>query len=318
VTKDLDVFVVGGVGIDTVVRVPSLPLPDQESFQVPPIESYVAHTGHGVAFGCHRLGLRTALADVIGSDEEGHRILAAYAAAGVELHHLTHESGTRRAVNLVEPGGRRLSFYDARHPAGLVPDPLLWKRGIEGARHVHVSIVPWGRHALADAVAAGVTTSTDVHDWDGENPYHREFARGADFVFVSGSALGGRVDEVLASILRDGRARVAVAMDGERGSRLVVPGERVRHIPAATIPGRPVVDSNGAGDSYVAAFLRTSLAGGTWLDAARAGAIAGAYACGTAGTHTSFVDATTLDALMADEAAPPSRPEPTTGGTMSR
>ena len=111
-TQDLDVFVVGGVGIDTIVRVPSLPPEDRESFHVPPVESYVAHTGHGVAFGCHALGLRTALADVIGDDPEGSRIVAAYAAAGVDLRHVTHASGTRRAVNLVSPDGRRMSFYD--------------------------------------------------------------------------------------------------------------------------------------------------------------------------------------------------------------
>jgi sugar/nucleoside kinase (ribokinase family) len=302
----LDVFVVGGVGIDTIVRVPALPPPDRESFQVPHVESYVAHTGHGVAFGCRALGLRTALADVIGDDAEGRRIVAAYAEAGVDLRHVVHESGTRRAVNLVEPGGRRMSFYDARHPADLVPDAALWSRGVREARHVHASIVPWGRHALADAVAAGVPTSTDLHDWDGENPYHREFAMAADIVFVSGSALVDgrgdgrvdRVDDVLAAVLREGRARVAVAMDGERGSRVLATGAAVLHVPAVAIPGRPVVDSNGAGDSYVAAFLRTYLAGGTWAQAAYAGAIGGAWACGTAGTHTSFVDAPTLDSLL--------------------
>ena len=301
-TQDLDVFVVGGVGIDTIVRVPSLPPEDRESFHVPPVESYVAHTGHGVAFGCHALGLRTALADVIGDDPEGERIVAAYEAAGVELRHVTHASGTRRAVNLVSPDGRRMSFYDARHPPEMLPDGLLWARGVQRARHVHVSIMGWARHALADAVAAGVTTSTDLHDWDGENPYHRAFALGADIVFVSGSALvdeaGDRIDEVLTGILRDGRARVAVAMDGERGSRVAVPGRPVVRVPAVTVPGRPVVDSNGAGDSYVAAFLRTYLAGGTWEDAARAGAFGGAWACGTAGTHTSFIDADTLDSML--------------------
>jgi sugar/nucleoside kinase (ribokinase family) len=265
------------------------------------VESYVAHTGHGVAFGCHALGLRTALADVIGDDPEGERIVAAYEAAGVELRHVTHASGTRRAVNLVSPDGRRMSFYDPRHPPEMLPDGLLWARGVQRARHVHVSIMGWARHALADAVAAGVTTSTDLHDWDGENAYHRAFAHGADIVFVSGSALvdeaGDRIDEVLTGILRDGRARVAVAMDGERGSRVAVPGRPVVRVPAVTIPGRPVVDSNGAGDSYVAAFLRTVLAGGTWEDAARAGALGGAWACGTAGTHTSFIDAETLDTL---------------------
>ena len=309
-TGELDVFVVGGVGIDTIVRVPSLPPPDRESFQVPHVESYVAHTGHGVAFGCHAMGLRTALADVIGDDPEGRRILAAYAAAGVDLRHTVHESGTRRAVNLVEPGGRRMSFYDARHPADLVPDPLAGPAASRGPGTCTCRSCGWARHALADAVAAGVSTSTDLHDWDGVDPYHRDFARLADIVFVSGSALGDRVDDVLAAALREGRARVAVAMDGERGSRVAVRGEPVVDVPAVVVPGRPVVDSNGAGDSYVAAFLRTILAGGSWLDGARAGAIGGAWACGTAGTHTSFVDAATLDGLRGVLFSPGRAPRP--------
>ena len=95
-----------------------------------------------------------------------------------------------------------------------------------------------------------------------------------------------------------------MATDGERGSRVAVRGRPPRaRARGATIPGRPVVDSNGAGDSYVAAFLRNVLAGPAmrepdWYAAGRAGAIAGAWACGTAGTHTSFVDAETLDSLL--------------------
>ncbi len=302
-SSELDVFVVGGVGIDTVVRVPSLPPENRDSFLVPPVESYVAHTGHGVVMGCHALGLRTALADVIGDDEEGRRIVAEYEVAGVDLRYVTHPSGTRRAVNLVAPDGRRMSFYDPRHPAEMLPDGRLWARGVQRARHVHVSIMGWARHALTDAVDHGVTTSTDLHDWDGENPHHRVFALGADIVFLSASALGDRVDDVLATVLGDGRARVVVATDGERGSRVAVRGRPPEHVSAATIPGRPVVDSNGAGDSYVAAFLRSVLAGPPmrepdWYAAGRAGAIAGAWACGTAGTHTSFVDAETLDSLL--------------------
>ena len=52
---DLDVFVIGGVGIDTIVRVPGLPLPDQETIHVQPVQSYVGHTGRGWC-RCHRLG----------------------------------------------------------------------------------------------------------------------------------------------------------------------------------------------------------------------------------------------------------------------
>jgi sugar/nucleoside kinase (ribokinase family) len=157
----------------------------------------------------------------------------------------------------------------------------------------------WCRHALADAVATGRSTSTDLHDWDGESDYHRDFAYGADYVFVSTAALGNRVDGVLAEILGRGRAIAAVAMDGERGSRLAVPGKPIQVVPAVHLADRPVVDSNGAGDSYVAAFLHGVLTGDSLDEAARAGAVAGAYACGTAGTHTSFIDAALLAELMA-------------------
>ena len=104
-TGDLDVLVVGGTGVDHIVRVPLLPLPVRDSLTVPPIQSVVGHTGTGVALGCAALGLRTALVDVIGDDMEGRLVQDRFASAGVELATATHPSGTRRAVNLVTPDG---------------------------------------------------------------------------------------------------------------------------------------------------------------------------------------------------------------------
>jgi sugar/nucleoside kinase (ribokinase family) len=286
-----DVFVVGGVGIDTIVRVPSLPLPDVETIGVKPVESYVGHTGHGVVLGCHHLGLHTGLADVIGDDAEGARIRQAYTDLGLSLSIAFHPSGTRRSVNLVSPDGRRLSLYDGRHPSGLRVDPDLWRGHVVRARHVHVSIMDFARWALPDALAAECTLSTDLHDWDGENEYHRDFALTADLVFVSTSALR---DKAIDWIFASGRASVVVAMAGADGSYLHVRGEDPVHIPAVEIPGRPVLDTNGAGDAYVAAFLTTWLDGRTFQEAAEAGTIAGAWACGSRGTHTDLITAEQL------------------------
>jgi sugar/nucleoside kinase (ribokinase family) len=88
-------------------------------------------------------------------------------------------------------------------------------------------------------------------------------------------------------------------MAGDDGARLAVRGEPVRAIPAVGLPGRPVVDTNGAGDSFAAAFLYARLHGMPFEAAARAGAIAGAFACGTHGTHSSFIDAATLHSELA-------------------
>lgn len=288
---DLDVFVIGGVGIDTIVRVPDLPLPDRETIHVQPVETYVGHTGHGVVLGCQRLGLHPGLADVIGDDAEGRRIRAEYERLGLPLAVALHPSGTRRSVNLVGPDGSRVSLYDGRHPPGMRVDPNLWRGRIDRARHVHVSIMDFARRALPDVLAAECTLSTDLHDWDGDNEYHRDFAQCADIVFVSTSALRGKaIDWIFAS----GRAKVVVAMAGADGSYLHVRGEEPVHQPAVEIPDRPVVDTNGAGDAYVAAFLTTWLDGRSYYEAAEAGSIAGAWACGSPGTHTDLITAEQL------------------------
>ena len=288
---ELDVLVIGGVGIDTIVRVPSLPLKDVDSIGVQPIESYLGHTGHGVTLGCHLLGLRAGLVDVIGDDPEGDRIRWTYDELRLPLHVAIHPSGTRRSVNLVAPDGRRLSLYDGRQPAGLRVDPDLWRTNVVHAQHVQVSIMDFARYALGDAIAAGCTVSTDLHDWDGRSDYHKDFATAADIVFVSAGALA---PDAVDWIFANGRAEVVVAMNGADGSYLHIRNQPARHIPAIHFPDRPVVDTNGAGDAYVAAFLARYLDGVDWYDAALAGTIAGAWACGAPGTHTDLITAENL------------------------
>jgi acarbose 7IV-phosphotransferase len=296
---DLDVFVIGGVGVDTIVRVPALPLPVRDSILVPPIGDFVGHTGNGVALGCLALGLRAEIADVIGDDEQGRLIRRAYEKAGLGHTFLIHPSGTRRSVNLIDAAGRRVSLYDPRHPADLDVDPELYRAGISRARHVHVSIMNWARLTFGETAAAGRPTSTDLHDWDGRADYHRDFAYQADIVFMSSAALGDRADEAATDIFRRGRGRAVVIMAGADGCRLFVRGQPALTVPAARLPDVPVVDSNGAGDSFVAAFLYARLRGESWQTAALAGTVAGAFACGTVGTHTSFIDASRLQAELA-------------------
>jgi sugar/nucleoside kinase (ribokinase family) len=295
---ELDVFVVGGVGVDTIVRVPELPLPELDSIKVPPIRQYVAHTGNGVALGCHYLGLRTHFADVIGTDFEGELVLAHYAKAGLSFDHRIHPSGTRRSVNLVDTHGKRLSLYDGRHPPEMTVNPELYRAALGRTRHVHVSLINWTRYALAEAIDAGLSTSTDLHNWDGRSEYRQDFAYGAELVFLSTNALGTRIEEVAEDILARGRAKAVVAMAGGDGSYLQLPGRPLRHVPPVALPAEQVVDTNGAGDSYVAGFLYAYLSGKDWSVCTKAGSLAGAHAVRKAGTHTSFITADELDRAL--------------------
>lgn len=284
-----DILVIGGTGIDTIVRVPSLTLPSVDSIQVGPIIDYIGHTGNGVALGCHALGLKTKFIDFIGDDPQGALILERYRRVGLDFSYLLHESGTRRAVNLVDPQGRRLSLYDRRHPDDLRMPRDFYLPFLQSARHAHFSIMNWVRDLYDDALALGVTVSTDLHNWDGINAYHRDFALRSDLVFVSTSALGGRHEEVMREILAEGRALAVIAMAGSEGSYLLKRGDAaVRHFGCADLQ-RPIVDTNGAGDSFVSAFLSSYFGGESLEDCMRAGAIGGAFACGCHGTHEEFI-----------------------------
>lgn len=290
-------LVLGGLGVDVVVRVPSLPLPSVDSAGVPPIETRVAHPATGLALSFRALGVPVVVFDAVGVDAEGALVASFFGSLGVPLHTVVAPGGTRRSVNLVEPGGRRLSFYDGRPtPAPVVPEsayvPL-----VRAARHAHVSIMDFARHTLAPLRAAGVTLSTDLHDWDGAADYHRDFAQAADVVFLSTVALGGRVEPTMRAILADGVASLVVATAGADGAYLLTRTGELLHQPAIP-PRRPVVDTNGAGDAFAAGFLTRWLAGDPPSRCLRAGALTGAQACtGPLGPDL-LLDPQTLDVLM--------------------
>ena len=289
----IDVLVLGGAGVDTIVYVPELPLPYADSHMVPRIETRAGQTGNFVA-----LGLRTHHLDMIGDDHAGDLVRALYADRGMALTEIPQQGGTKRAVNLVGPDGRRLSLYDDSRSLeeDRLPEPTV--RALAAAsRHAHVSITHPCGYALPLLREAGVTVSTDLHNWDGAQEYHRTFAYQADLVFLSTTALADP-ERTMRQIVERGRARVVVATAGAEGSYLLVE-DRLTHVPAVAPPA-PVVDSNGAGDAYAAGFLFGRLAGEPPLRCAQYGAVAGAFACTVPATAT---DSIGRDELLARAAA---------------
>ncbi|MEU4492410.1 carbohydrate kinase family protein [Streptomyces sp. NPDC023998] len=287
-------MVVGGSGVDTVVRVESLPVPLADSVGVGPIREWPGHTGGNVALGCRALGLNVTLLDYVGDDWPGRQVRERLAAGGVAFEPLLSPAGTRRAVNLVDPAGRRMSFYDGRDPADLRMPREVYLPHLRRARHVHLSIVNFARFLYDDIEELGTPVSTDLHDWDGLADHQREFALRSDLVFLSAAGAGERIASVMREILRDGRAQAVIATAGAGGSYLLTRegGSTPRPVPAA-VPPAPVVDSNGAGDAYVCGFLYGRLAGRDLEDCARLGALAGAHACTGEGS-TALISAAEL------------------------
>lgn len=292
---DVDVLVIGGSGVDTIVYVPELPLPFADSYMVPAIELRAGQTGDNVAVGVQALGLRSHHIDMIGDDREGALILEMHEHFDVPFTRIPLAAGTRRAVNLVNREGLRLSLYDMsrssdgdRFPGDVVRD--LARR----SRHAHVSITHPCAHVLPILRETDVSISTDLHNWNGLDGYHELFAYQSDLVFLSATALADP-EEALRRIAKRGCAQAVIATDGANGAHLLV-GESISHIPAVRPPA-PVIDSNGAGDAFVSAFLYGWLGGASAQRSAHLGAIAGAFACTIPATSTAVLS---LDQLLAD------------------
>jgi acarbose 7IV-phosphotransferase len=301
---DFDVLVLGGVGVDTIVQVEDHTIPPGDSVWVPPIVDYVAHSGNGVAQGFHALGLRTKFLDLLGEDALGAQVLARYAQVGLDFDYLPAAAGTPRAVNLVDRQGRRFSFYDGRHPAGSVLPPEFYLPFLARSRHVHIA-ADRAVGAFADARRLGVSTSTDVHSWDGVASWAAPLAHQADLVFLSAAAAPDKIDDIMRGIIEQGRASMVVATEGADGSRVLTRAEpTVRRFPVAA-PERPVLDSNGAGDAYSTAFMSRWLTGAPIEECVLAGAVSGAFACGAAGTHEELISADQLAAGATRAAADP-------------
>ncbi|NEA99437.1 PfkB family carbohydrate kinase [Streptomyces sp. SID13726] len=302
-TKDIDVLVLGGAGVDTIVHVPELPLPHADSYMIDSgIRTRAGQTGDFVAVGLTALGLTTHHLDFLGDDPEGDLVRTLHSDRGIVLTAVPQPAGTKRAVNLVGPDGRRLSLYDTSraHPDDRFPADTL-RPLAEASRHIHVSITHPCAHALPVLRDTGATLSTDLHDWDGENPYHEPFALAADVVFLSAAALTDP-ERTLRDIAGRGRAGIVVATAGAEGAYLLADGT-LTHVPPVTPPA-PVIDSNGAGDAFAAAFLFGHLSGEPPRRCALYGALAGAHACTVPSTRT---DAITRDTLLARATRGPSR-----------
>ncbi|WP_341995645.1 PfkB family carbohydrate kinase [Microbacterium sp. LWH7-1.2] len=203
------------------------------------------------------LGVDVTLHALLGADDDGRRVSAALAAAGVRVEAYPSER-TERHANLMTAAGERVSLYLATPSAASVGT----LDRVEGAlADADIAVVDLSEVGVAIVRrrltgAAGAPIGTDLHDYDGSAEFHEPFLRAADVVFMNDDATDDPWS-LMQSCLDRG-PRLAVCTLGARGAvALAASGER------ATVEAVPVdvVDTNGSGDAFFAGFLAASLSG---------------------------------------------------------
>ncbi len=267
---DLDLLVLGDANPDLVLSGGDVvPAFGQAERLVDEARLTIGGSGAIMACAAARLGLRVAIAGVVGDDLFGSYMLDELTARGVGVEGLVvdPDGSTGLTVVLSTEGDRAMltssgTIGDLR--ASLIDLGLLRR-----ARHVHVSsyflqgaLAPDLAELFAGVRAAGAKTSLDPN-WDPSGQWDSGLgallpAIDVFFPNESEATLLTHTSDLDAAIaaLRSRGPLVAVKV-GDRGAVASGPGEHLR-VAAAPVDA---VDTTGAGDSFDAGFLAAMLAG---------------------------------------------------------
>ena len=247
----------------------------------------VGGTSAGKALSLAALGRPVALHALLGGDVEGERVRDALTTSGIDL--LAGDGGvTERHLNLMTRDGGRVSLYLATpQPLDDTPSPAAIA-AMSDAAAIVLDLAPVSLGLLPAARATGRPIWTDIHDYDGEADFHRPFIDAADAIFMNADRIGGDPFAFMEGCIRAG-APLVVCTLGADGA--VAVDERMTRHRVAAEPVE-VLDTNGAGDAFMAGVLDATLSGAELPDALRAGARHAASVLTTRHLHPS------LDAVL--------------------
>lgn len=253
-----------------------------------------------VAVGARRLGMTAAWIGRVGDDEFGRLVLGRLLAEGVEVHAGTDlEAPTGLMIKEQRTSAiTRVSYYRRGSAGSRISPEDIQPDLVRSANVLHLTGITPALSASARAATyraielaqdAEVDISFDVNYrqalWTAEDaaPVLRDLARRASVVFASQEEavlVTGLDDPVgAAEKLQSGGARCAVVRLGGRGA-VASTGQRPLHQPAIPVQA---VDSVGAGDAFVAAYLWRQASGADVPECLSAGATAGAFSVSTPG-----------------------------------
>jgi fructokinase len=274
-----------------------------------------------LALGVARLGGSSALMCKLGDDEFGHYLRETLADHGVDTRGVVFTSRARTGLAFVElsaDGGRRFLFY--RHPsADMTIGPEDVDVAVAAEAHIvhagtNLLVRPANRQAthlvLGTARAAGRLASLDLnlrlHQWPDQAaiaPVVLEAISLVDIVKANDDELaflcpGLSARDAFHTVFAPRGVTALIVTLGPGGAQLVT----AQGCESADAPTVDVVDTTGAGDGFLAGFLRTltldgrpNLPTADWSRALRVGNRVGSQVCTAFGATTSLPAQSDLD-----------------------
>lgn len=302
-------FVIGDVTVDHLYHLDRLPLAGEE---VAPTHASMQPGGAGgtISVTLARLGHAVTLAARVGQDPFAEYALAQVRESGVAQSAVQQDPDhlTSTITVMQTPDGRRAMISSGAANRQLDAAKLK-KKDVEGANALVVSAYSlisgpqreYALKAIGYAKKAGVPVFIDLGTGAVNAAGKRllDSVLSADYILLNQHELLAMTEttSISAALSELGRlgARQVVVKVGAMGSIVWTPEET--DLVDAVNTGEDVVDSTGAGDTFVAAFAHAILSGEPLANAARFANAAGALAATTVGAQTRPITQQDLAAL---------------------
>lgn len=243
-----------------------------DRFRPPLSLSLVGGNAVNVAVQLARLGRTSFYFGAVGPDTAGGRTRALLAANGVDITYLGDHPGITAytEIDVLPSGDRVFVFEDFGVCAGYRPSEADVAR-LKTMDHVHIGWMDDGGALRRMLAAAGVSVSQDISV--NADPANLG-TDGLSIAFASAGSDDDLAETLLQRLLAKG-VPLAVVTRGNKGSFASDGVDRVE------IGIRPVdvVDTTGAGDSFIAGFLSARVAGQPLLRCLEAGRDQAALTC---------------------------------------
>jgi len=249
------ILVLGGASYNTSVYLYKFPEPRPQTVFGHGYHETIGSSGAGKALNLNKLGLDVTFHGVIADDEWGRKIRDYLFQEGVNFIYDLDPQGTKRHINLMDSNGGRISIFIAHGSFEPQVDMQQIAAYIPQSDYIALNVINYCRYLIPVIKQAQATHPIpiwcDIHDYDGQNPYHQDFIDAADVLFMSSDAMPD-YKPFMERLIEEGKELVVCTHGREGATALTARGEWVE-VPIVDAYQR--VDTNGAGDSFFSGVL---------------------------------------------------------------
>lgn len=250
--REIKALVIGTTSWDSIIDIDNFPK-NSGTYFAASRRDVLGGTASGKTLNLHRLGFSVVLLTKMADDDAGHNIQTMLKNEGIRYQYIEDEISTERHTNLMNKQGERISIYTDYGKFGQIFDGTAYKEMIEESDIILLDICEFVKHLFPLLKDHKHKIWVDLHDFDGTNPWHKEFLPFASGVFMSSDVLETeeRVKEVVDNLLQD--KEFVICTHGKKGAEYF--GSDHKRVFQDIVEEFSPVDSNGAGDAFAAGYL---------------------------------------------------------------